>query len=1321
MLTYKDGAMKKKMTIVMWSSFLPMLNKALATLPFIEATVFSNRELDNGPSRVSDVLASLETADCILLYRSTETFWGEIETQLTEAGKRIPVVCVAADPSNWALSTVAPAIIAKTYSYMVRNGEDNFVNMFCYLAATLLEQPIAFEEPKEVAWQGIYHGKSKEIFTDINKYLSWYGPKFPQGPTVGVLFTRNAWVNGFLAVEDALIGELETLGCNVICAFSYSVKRDEPNCKGSGEVVTEWFFDENGKSRIDCFIKLQSFFLSSSSGTDSRSKTVAQQGADLLKKLNVPVIGPVHNSYKTVEEWEAFPQGLASSSVGWSIALPEFEGVIEPIIASAERRLGNAEAGSDRQAITARCSKIAKRAAQWARLGNTPVAERKVAFILHNNPCASVEASVGGGAKLDTLESVSDILSAMQKNGYTVTKPANGKDLIDTIMNRKAISEFRWTTTAEMVKKGGVLAHVTKEKYCEWFDTLPEKVKTGLIKSWGNPPGEEVDEIPPAMLYEGNILVTGVLYGNAVICVQPKRGCAGARCDGKVCKILHDPLVPPTHQYLATYKYLERDFGAHVIIHVGTHGNLEFLPGKGVALSESCFPDIAIGNMPHLYIYNSDNPAEGVIAKRRGLATLVDHMQTVLTSSGLYDELEALDRLLEEFERSRNSDPSRRHAIRHQIVDSIFKAKLENEIRVNEKETAVPAALSTLSHDQLHELDFDQVVRGAHDILSRIRNTQITDGMHIFGRIPTGDALVSFINSMMRYDAGMTVSLRRTIAACMGLSLKELLTNPATINALLGKPNGVLIEQIDALSKQFIAAIIDPDSSNSGYEVLLKITPVEPNKDEAHALELRVHDLVNRINQSLEIAALHNGMDAGFIEPGPSGLIMRGRDDILPTGRNFFALDPLRIPTKAAWEVGKRLADAMIAKHIKDEGRYPENMAIYWMCNDIMWADGEGMSQIMYLLGVQPAWQSNGRVEGFAIIPLQQLGRPRIDVTVRVSGITRDNFPASVELLDEAIQAVAMQDEPEDMNFVRKHSMRQITESGASESDSAAWRDATLRVFAAQPGSYSAGTQLAVYASSWKEEKELGEVFVYWNGYAYGKGMWGEKKHKQLAESLKTVDITYNKVVSDEGDLLNCCCYFGTHGGMTAAARSLSGKEVRTYYGDTREPGHVEMRSMADEIKRVVRTKLLNPKWIDGMKRHGYKGAGDIMKRVGRVYGWEATTQEVDDWVFDDITKTFVLDEKNRKFFEENNPWALEEIGRRLLEAEQRGLWKADPEVLEQLKDRYLEIESWMEEANDAAGGEFQGSAVDILTMDDVSAWKGRMAEVHKLMHYEKK
>ena len=1310
----------------MWQSHLPMLVRASRNLDFLELKAFSSRILKDAPEKIDQALEILGQCDVILLFRSGGSIWETIEQRLKESEHKVPIICVGHDPSYWMLSTVKPEIVAMVNSYITINGEENFTNMLRYLAREICGLEIDAKKPISVPWEGLYHPKAESIFSGVDEYLAWYdsykstagGPQAlssAKQPGVGILFSRHAWVNNNLEIEDALIGELEKLGLNVIPVFSNSVKDREKGCKGSGEVVCETFLKENNTPRIDALIKMQFFLLSGGRDKGYEGNEVAQKGVEILKRLDVPVFSPFSSFYKTIDEWKNEPQGLSSSLVGFSIAMPEFEGVIEPFILGARNEKEDGLA--HKIPIEERCCKFVRRIANWVELRNKPVEARKVAFILHNNPCASVEATVGGGAQLDTLETVAKIMQQMKAAGYRVDPPADGKELIDTIMERKAISEFRWTTVDEIVNKGGVLKQVTKEEYEQWFKTLSPKVRDRMNTAWGKPPGEEIDGVPAAMVYEGRILITGVQYGNCVVCVQPKRGCAGARCDGRVCKILHDPDIPPPHQYMATYQYLERDFSADVVVHVGTHGNLEFLPGKSIGLSNDCYPDIAIGNMPHLYIYNADNPAEGTIAKRRSYATLVNHMQTVMTQGGLYEELEELGRFLGEYEQIKEFDPGRAHALQHLIMDAVRKTSLDNEIKVDYRDAEGKerrGKLSLLTKDVLKSVSFDEIAKAAHGTLSMIRNTQIQDGMHIFGQLPEGERRVALINAILRYDAGEDDSLRKVVAKMMGMNLADMLEYQSQICPEHKKSYGELLEEVDTVCKTFIRLMLSKESDPNKLvnEVLGEKLKNTEYIDYLGIIRERLVDLNRRIDESREIESLLHGFDGSYIQPGPSGLITRGRDDILPTGRNFYSLDPHRIPTKAAWKIGQKLAQAVIEKHLKEEERYPENIAIYWMAGDIMYADGEGMAQIMCLIGVEPVWQPNGRIKGFEIIPSKELKRPRVDVTIRVSGISRDNFPNCIELIDEAIQAIASLDEPDEMNFVRKHTLSQIAESGGDPTSKKAWRDATFRVFASKPGTYQAGTQLAVYASAWKDEKDLSDIFVYWNGYAYGKGVFGEEKHNQFIGNLKTVDVTYNKVVTDEKDMFGCCCYFGTHGGMTAAARQISGKEVKTYYGDTREPEHVKVRDMADEVRRVVRTKLLNPKWIEGMKRHGYKGAGDISKRVGRVYGWEATTQEVDDWIFDDITRTFIMDKENREFFEKNNPWAMEEIGRRLLEAESRGLWKADQEVLEELKNYYLEIEGWIEERMGDVTGEFQGGSVDIMTSGDVENWGEMMKAV---------
>ena len=785
---------------IVWQSYYNGLLKAAKNIKEFEIKLYSARKLDLEPEKFEKVLKEMKSADILFFYRSSESFWDEIERRVKRGEfNKNKIVCIGYDPSYFLLSNVSLDILKKTYKYIVINGEKNLTNLFLFLANKLGGLSASYEEPKEVPWEGIYHPKANKIFTKIEDYLNWYKPK--QVPTIGILFSRHYWINNNLETENLIIEELEKKGFNVIPAFAYSVKDKELGTKGSGEVILEYFVDPLGKPRISALLKLISFPLGTSREKPLDSKNVFLDGVEILKKLNVPVFSPVNSYYKTIEEWE---REDLNQDIGWSIALPEFEGVIEPIIISAQ--VEGKEDERRKMPIKERIKKLVDRISRWVEIRETPPEKRKIAFILHNNPCASVEATVGSAAHLDSLESVVRIMKKMEEFGYKVKPPKSGKELIEEIMNRKAISEFRWTTVEEIVEKGGALAFVDKEKYLEWFKELPEKTQKRIIEAWGNPPGEYKNGIPPAMVYNGKIVITGLKFGNVVVCVQPKRGCAGPRCDGQVCRILHDPDVPPPHQYIATYKWLSREFKAHAIVHVGTHGNLEFLPGKGVALSNACFPDISIDIVPHLYIYNSDNPAEGAVAKRRSYAVLIDHMQTVLTESGLYDELLEVDRLLGEYEDVKKKDPTRLHVLQHLIISAIKKANLDKQIKIFWKGKKIP--LSQISEEELYKISFEKIVEEAHAQLSLIRNTQIQDGMHIFGELPQGDRKIDFIYSILKYSTGEIPSLRKEIAKLLGYDLKELISNPQKIDQQTRKSYGAILEDIDKIGKEIIKEVL---------------------------------------------------------------------------------------------------------------------------------------------------------------------------------------------------------------------------------------------------------------------------------------------------------------------------------------------------------------------------------------------------------------------------------------------------------------------------------------------------------------------------------
>ncbi len=642
-------------------------------------------------------------------------------------------------------------------------------------------------------------------------------------------------------------------------------------------------------------------------------------------------------------------------------------------------------------------------------------------------------------------------------------------------------------------------------------------------------------------------------------------------------------------------------------------------------------------------------------------------MQSVMTESGLYGELSELADRIDEYIRARNSDPAHAHALEHVILECIKKSRLEEEIGL----------------EKIRENGggMDEVIDAAHVSLTRIYNSQIPDGMHIFGSIPQGEKEASYICGLLRFNQ----ELRKLIVDLSGLDIV-----PKAGEFALHK-------MLDERARIFTSALLEGNSPSVAAKIALGVQLIRPDSSLLIPVSEKVIDLSKRIGASDEHASLLRSLAGAYIEPGPSGLISRGKTDILPTGRNFYSLDPFAVPTEAAFRVGRKLAEVLLQKYLTEEGRYPETVAVYWMASDIMWSDGESFGKLLHLLGVEPVWRQ-GRVTGLKILSLKSLGRPRIDINVRASGILRDCFYNCIDLLDDALTQVAILNEPDEMNYIKKHQEDKT--------------DHMPRIFGSRAGTYGMGVNLALYASAWKEETELADIYIAWNGYGYGRGVYGQPSHDTLIAELKTVDVTFNKTTTDEYDLLGCCCYFGTHGGMTIAAETVKGEKIVTYYGDTRDPDQVEVRTLAEELTRVIRTKLLNPKYIDGLKEHGYAGAGELSRRVGRVYGWDATTGQVDDWIFDDIARTFILDPENRDFFEENNPYALEEIGRRLLEAHERRVWEADPDVLEGVKEAYLLIEGWMEDKMDGTGGQVQGGSVDIFTMQDVAGWREKISHM---------
>ena len=1171
------------------------------------------------------------------------------------------------------LNNVPEDVLIKAKSYYVLGGERNLKNLVRFLL-NLAGEDVPYEEPEEVPMHGIYH-PDFGLFDDLEKYLNACKERYEGKPLVGVLFWRSAWLYQEFGPVESLIRSLERESLGVIPAFTYGKDSTTGLGVDKKETVAE-FFMRDGKSMVEALVSLISF------GTVDLSN---------LRELGVPVLAPLRSYYQSLEEWKRDEHGVDYMTQVYGVIIPEIAGAIEPIFIAGTRSIEGYKKG---EPYEEHMRYLARRVRRWVELRRKPKQDVRIAIVLINPPCKGLEASIGVGLGLDVPESVVRLLKRLKDEGYDIKDvPESGEDLINLILSRKAISEFRWTSVEDIVSSGGAVDFVGLDEYSGWFKELPDDLRERIIKDWGNPRDVlegRVDKVLVGMVYEGKFVVPGLKFGNVFITPQPKFGCAGARCDGRVCRILHDPTIVPPHQWWAVYRWITRVFKADVVVHFGTHGYLEFRPGKGVGLSPSCVPEATLDDVPHLYVYAVSNPMEGVIAKRRGYATLVDHMYPPMAMAEVLDEL---DSLMTQYAKAKSLGENER---RKRIYEQILEKAKEKKLRVT---------------DPSNE---DGTIEEVHRYVELMRGSQINLGLHVFGHPPRDPRrLAEYVATAMAYDSHASPSIRRVIADAVGLDYEWLRKHP--LETTNGSANRELIERLHRVAVGVLERMLRGEGTRAIDEELsrfgFKVRPEEREKlEKAFRKALEVAKSIVRCEN--EYNGFLDGVQGRYVEPGPSGAITRGKFEILPTGRNFYAVDPRALPTKAAWEVGVETAEKLLKAYRDKHGKYPESVGQVLWSIDGYKADGEQIAQILYLIGVRPVWKGDA-VSGLEVIPLDELGRPRVDVLVRMSGIVRDTLPNYAYLIDEAVEKVVTLDEPPEMNYVRKHyveHVKRLVEMGKSFEDSQ--RLARFRVFSSPPGSYGAGVNLAVESSGWKNDEDLAKVWVQWSGYAYGRGAFGVRAHESLVLNLREVEVINRNHVSDEHDPTNCCCYFAHHGGFKASVDALTGKSVDVVQVDTRDVSDTKVVDMKDELERVVRTKLLNERWIEEMKKHGYRGANEFSKKILHLYGWEATTKLVDDWVFDGIAERYVLDEDMRRWFEEHNPYAVEEIARRLIEAHERGLWKTREELIERLMEAYSEIEGILEES--MGEGDVQGGTIDVYTAGDDEHWEENMREVEE-------
>jgi len=1016
-------------------------------------------------------------------------------------------------------------------------------------------------------------------------------------PLVAVVFYRAHVVAGNTTYVRDLCDALDDAGADALAVWTYSLRRD-----GRGEVPALAICRDHG---VDAVITST---LAAGSTLDGGDRWEVPG----LDDLGVPVIQAPAAS-RSREEWLADDAGLSPLDVAIGVAIPEFDGrIIGPTFAFKEVVDDGPTPGGEIIATRAdpeRTARLAAFTVRTAKLTAIPVHERRVAIVLSAYP--TKRSRLGNAVGLDTPASAIGVLHALDDHGYRVGEiPTDG----DTLMDGLATSFTYDATRLSPAQVAMAVGSVPTPAYEEWFASLPVDARESVEELWGEAPGE-------VYVDGGRIHFPGLDLGNVVVTIQPPRGFGADPI-----ATYHSPDLPPPHHYLAFYRWLatpvaDGGWGADAIVHMGKHGTLEWLPGKALALSPGCFPDAAIADVPFFYPFVVNDPGEGTQAKRRAHAVIIDHLPPPLTRADTYDDLARLEQLLDTYASVSAMDPAKVPAVRDQVWRLLVDAEIHRDLDLGDAPPDDDA--------------FAEMVLHVDGYLCALKDAQIRGGLHILGSVPDGDQLVDTVLSITRLPQGAVPSLRATVADEMGVEL-----------------TGAGRHELDRIEGKCRARV--ESLAASGWDSATTDDPTLRWVGDRLVPDLR--------RTPDEVDNLVGALGGRAVPAGPSGAPSRGSAHVLPTGRNFYSVDPKAIPSPLAWEVGCVLADRLVERHLAETGRHPTTVGLVLWGTAAMRTNGDDAAEALALLGVRPTWnEETQRVTGLEVIPLTELGRPRIDITLRISGFFRDAFPHVIELLDDAVQLVGTLDEEPADNPVR-----------AAGSDDA-------RMWGPPPGGYGSGILPVIEQGSWRTQADLAEVYLAWSGFSYGRGRNGVAAPEAMRRRFAAIEVAVKNQDNREHDIFDSDDYLQDHGGMVAAVRALTGTAPKAWFGDSADPANPQVRSLKEEAARVVRSRVLNPKWIDAMRRHGYKGAFELAATVDYLFGYDATAEVVEDWMYERVTGAYVADPEIRKFFAESNPWALLSIAERLLEAASRGMWDASDEARQTLTDAVLEAEGWEE------------------------------------------
>ncbi len=1164
-------------------------------------------------------------------------FWEECSRFLD--ANHIPYVIDAVESASAGDGAgVEKSVAARLRGYTFYGGAENFRNFWLYASSLTDPSVPVSEEPKPQCWAGIYHPDMPDGYTtDLAAYREQFCK--PDRPVIGLLFYRDEWIWDDLAYPAAFIREAEQKGCNALAVFTNQMPDESLGMPSIRKVFAD-FFTLNGETVIDVLVSAMKF-----SHVGNGSLT-----ADELEQLGVPVL-TAYTLLTTEEDWRKNPEGLNAVETSIAVALPEFDGAIHGVPIAGRNVLP--DGAIEYQPMPERMAAMVDKAIKWARLHRLKNEDKKIALIFHNYPPKNY--NIGSASGMDSMESATRLLARMQADGYKIDfLPESAEEFI-RIMTSHATNDLSLLTD----KQAEECQKLSADEYAAFFATLPEEARQKMTEQWGEAPGDIM------LSDEGNILVPGTMNGNIFMTVQPARqyGMDPARA-------YHDPTIAPTHQYLAFYYWLREVFKADAVIHLGTHGNLEWLPGKATGLDRSSYSDIALGSLPNIYPYLMTISGEGVIAKRRSSACLIGYLPAPVAEAGAFDELAELEKMADEYSHFQKQDSEQAAELEKKIIELAHETKIDESVAYDETKPFT---------DYLAEL---------HEYIEELQDSEIHVGLHVLGQPPEGDILIGEVMHLLRLSNGPVPSLYNLWAEKFSLNFEELEKNPSAIVEAFDLTGGELMRRIRNESRAFVTAIAEKGFTEQSVNAAMQLPETAEGPEEwKQKIESLGQYIIEEIYPRLarttdELDHTLAALSGKYVAPGPSGSPSAGGVDLLPSGRNFYGVDPRALPSQAGWMAGKKLGDRMIEKYITDEGKYPENIGMVLWSGPNMRSSGQDIAEFLYLLGVKPVWQKGSlRVTDLEVIPLDELKRPRIDVTARISGLFRDTLPHLAELMDKAVLMVAKLDESDDDNFVRKH-IREDSEAlqadGASADD--AWRNAAFRVFGDAPGTYGSGINVVLDAKNWESEKDLADVYVRWGGHVFGGGQRGVYQPELFKKRLAQMELTVKNEENHDMNILSSDDYNGFHGGMIAAVKSFGQKTPVSYVGDSANRGAPKIRTVAEEMKRVVRTESLNPKYIEGLMQHGYKGAMDMANRLNISFQWDATSSVMEDWMYNDYAEKYAFDPKVQQWMKKVNPWALQNIAETLLEAEQRQMWNADDETKEKLQELYLSVEGEIEE-----------------------------------------